>query len=420
MVYVDKSEPHGSFFYYRGLGDCGDGFPELHPGEGVVTQSGDVYGMCMESSIPVEYLSHRLGLPDSLGLYEIFSYYFDGKLTSDYDMLDALFHGFLQDSGWCFCLKVGVSFCWFQVGAHSLRKLGVLQFSDMVSKSTVGRFFKRLRYAMARSGVNLSRVKYLVWDSLDVGYEFSRYILRYDSLSDFFSRVTGLSGLDCVNVMRLLSSHVGGRYKAEAGVFVDCLNEGFSALGLSQSDGVLYCREEFFKDYSSCSGESRRDSRFGLILDCEGVSGQDGSLSNGLSELGGIIWCRHGNVLLNLDTFSCDSALLDDVLLAVVDNYRQMSGVSKGKVDAVVFGGSDSRMLSASCSKKVMGKLNLVDCKEFVYGYVPDIEGRNTLSNIARAMGVCPVFPKHNPVNDARTLFNVLAHILQVSGDFVV
>jgi hypothetical protein len=48
-----------------------------------------------------------------------------------------------------------------------------------------------------------------------------------------------------------------------------------------------------------------------------------------------------------------------------------------------------------------------------------DDKGKCTLSNIARKFGVLPVFPKHKPVNDARTLFNILACILKDTGKFI-
>mgnify|MGYP003405939742 CR=1 FL=1 len=42
-------------------------------------------------------------------------------------------------------------------------------------------------------------------------------------------------------------------------------------------------------------------------------------------------------------------------------------------------------------------------------------EGKGSLSTLARAVGVYPVVPKHNPVNDARTLFNILSKILIIN-----
>jgi hypothetical protein len=67
---------------------------------------------------------------------------------------------------------------------------------------------------------------------------------------------------------------------------------------------------------------------------------------------------------------------------------------------------------------------NYVDCKDFVSNYLLCneeivVEGRQTLSNIAKALGVKPLYPKHKPLNDARTLFNILSQILMETGKFL-
>ena len=140
-------------------------------------------------------LGKYLGVPQEVGLYELFSMFFDGKVQDDLDMVEALMNGFVFDTDWTFCLKLGVTFCWFKIDEHGLHKLGTMQFSELESRYTVGRFFKRLRYKMAKGGVSLNKVKYLVWNNDDVNENFSYYILAYDCLESFFSRIEGMKGL---------------------------------------------------------------------------------------------------------------------------------------------------------------------------------------------------------------------------------
>lgn len=434
MLYLDKREfvkSTDSFLFYKSDGTCGYSLPNL-TNETILSQNEEILELCRKKGYEVKTLSSMLGLDDSLGLYEIFSYFFDGKIISDTDMLEIIFNGLLSDSKYCYCLKIGVTFCWFVLGDKQLNKLGIMQFSEVISKYTVGKFMKRLRFNIAKSGINLGKVKYLVWEREDLNPEFANYILSYDCLSSFFGKIEGLSGLSCENVMRLLIKNVSKKIIVNAENFVDCLNDSFMALGLSEQDGVLYSKNVFRKDYSVCTSTifNSANCTYGIILDCEGKKGMNGSPSNGLSELGGLIYCKYENTLLNLDTFYCDEVLLEDTLLKVLENYYSLK---KDKVvNVLVQGTGDSTMLTSSlknvCShynfRKISNALKFIDCSPFINKYIKRneiiIEGKKTLNQLALGLGVFPVYPKHNPTNDARTLFNILAKILQDSESFVI
>lgn len=369
-----------------------------------------------------------------MGLYELFSFFFEGKVTDDFDMIETLFNGFLVDSSWCFCLKIGVTFCWFTVTERKLKKLGTLQFSEVISRYTVGKFIKRLRYSLVKSGVNLNKVKYLVWSEDDIDSLWGSYILKFDCLRTFFSKIDGLRGLDVEGVMHFLGKTLALKYQVTAENFVDCLNDSFYALKLEQKDGVLYSRTTYYKDYSTCISPivNQSDCTYGIIIDCEGQLGGTGAIDDGCRELGGIIFCRYKSILVSLDTFSCDEKLLEDTLLQVVRNYKSLSNYLWGRINIYCYGASDERMLKSSikdlCSRKSIktfsNLFNYVDCKDFISNYLLCneeiiVEGRQTLSNIAKALGVKPLFPKHKPLNDARTLFNILSQILMETGKFL-
>lgn len=431
FTYIDtreNSSQHGNFIYYKSDGETGFTFPDEPLGV-VFTQSSEVMKECKERGISVLTLSSQLGVVDNMGLYEIFSLFFDGKVSSDFDMIEAIFNGFIKDSPYCYCLKIGVSFCWFVIQDKVLKKLGTLQFSESISKFTVGKFFKRLRYTIVKSGVSLNKVRFLTWSDNDISYEFARYIMSYDCLETFFSKIQGLSGFSLDNVYNLLSRNVNNRRSVTAENMVDCLADNMTILGIEVIDGILYSKNVYYKDYSSCISPviNSYECEYGIILDCEGITSNDGSLSNGCRELGGIIYCKYRNILLNLNMFSCDRLLLEETLSQVFENYRGIIECNPKTINVVTFGSSDIVMLRSSiekdCSNKfrknIFSKFKFIDCRDFIMQNLDKkLEDKYTLVNIARSLDVLPVFPKHKPLNDARTLFNILASILNTKNIF--
>jgi hypothetical protein len=429
MIYLDNRESVSSadsYLFYRSLIDKGTHLPSIDKNELILTQSTEIKQLF--PTYDVRFLSEYLGVRGDMGLYELFSIFFDGKVQDDFDMIETLFKGFLIESDWCFCLKIGVTFCWFSISDKKLHKLGTMQFSEPISKYTVGRFIKRLRFSIVKSGVNLNKIKFLCWNKNDLGYEFSGYITKYDCLDTFFSSIEGLKNLDVESVMHFLSKENKVKYIITAENFVNCLNDSFDALKLYQKDGVLYSRSTYYKDYSTCISPivNQSDCSYGLIIDCEGKSG--GNIEDGCREIGGLIYCKYSNILVSVNTFACDELLLEDTLLQVFSNYKENTGGKLSNIQVLTFGKSDEKMLQNSivkvCSKKnarfILNKLVFIDCMPFVLSHTnTSDDSKSTLSNIARSLGVMPVFPKHKPVNDARTLFNILACILNDTGKFI-
>lgn len=357
-------------------------------------------------------LSNKLGVSSDLGLYEIFSYFFEGKCETDESMIEILENAFFNNSPYCFCLKICSSFCWFTVGENRLDIKGKLIFSEPLGTYTVGKFIKRLRCSIAKSGINLNKVIFLVWDLSDlIGFE--GYLLKYDTLSEFFNRIKGCKGLSKKNILRLLSKERNKVINCSAEDMVKGLNDSFSILGLYEKDGVLYSNNVFYKDYSTCTSSliDYNKCSFGIVLDTEGVKGKDGALSNGVGTLGGIIFCRYNDLLLNIATFHCDSKLVIETIEQTVKRIRELTGDSRKPIDVLVFGKSDLKMLQVSLPLKLFKQLTFVDVKPVIYKSY-NLNGTNQ-GAIAEELGVALVKPKHNPLSDAKTLFNILAKLIE-------
>lgn len=434
MIYVDKVS-NNKYIYYNSHHVRGYELPELDliNSDLVVVQSAELYDYYTKLGARVKRLSDVLGLVTDMGLYEIFSFYFEGKVKDDIDMLELIFSGLLNNSDYCFCLKIGVTFCWFEVRKDRIVKLGTLQFGEKPSKYTVGRFIKRLKYQIAKSGVNLNKIRFLTWNSDDISEEFSTYITNYINLESFFGNIDGLKGLTCTNVVKLLSKDIQLRFNVTAETLVDALQVNFRTLGIYEKDGVLYSRNAYLKDYSICVSSILKPEKctYGIIIDCEGKLGEDGSLQNGCRELGGLIYCKYDNILLNIDTFVCDEKLIEDTLERVFENYKDLTN-QMTNINVLVYGYSDVIMLQSSLEqiggkkfrKKVLNRVNIVDCQPFFNDYIEkkglEIQKNPKLTKLATELKVSPVYPKHMPLNDARTLFNILAKILQITDEFVV
>ena len=434
MIYVDKVS-NNKYIYYNSHHVSGYELPDLDliNSDLVVVQSAELYDYYTKLGARVKRLSDVLGLVTDMGLYEIFSFYFEGKVKDDIDMLELIFSGLLNNSDYCFCLKIGVTFCWFEVRKDRIVKLGTLQFGEKPSKYTVGRFIKRLKYQIAKSGVNLNKIRFLTWNKDDISEEFSTYITNYINLESFFGNIDGLKGLTCANVVKLLSKDIQLRFNVTAETLVDALQVNFRTLGIYEKDGVLYSRNAYLKDYSICVSSILEPEKctYGIIIDCEGKLGEDGSLQNGCRELGGLIYCKYDNILLNIDTFVCDEKLIEDTLERVFENYKELTN-QMTNINVLVYGYSDVIMLQSSLEqiggkkfrKKVLNRVNIVDCQPFFNNYIEkkglEIQKNPKLTKLATELKVSPVYPKHMPLNDARTLFNILAKILQITDEFVV
>ena len=423
MVYLDENK--NSYLYYQNDKVKGTNIPHDffdRNTEAVITTSRTIEQQCDLHGIPHIQLTEYLGLNKNISLYEIFSYYFEGKVKDDMDMVEAIMKGLVNQTDWCFCLKIGVTFCWFRVQDKKLYKLGSMQFSEVLSNYSVGRFVKRLRYNIAMSGYNIARVKFLFWNEDDNDIEFAKYIFTFDYLYQFFDKINGLKNLKASNIIQLLSKTIQNKYTVTAESFVDSLKDSAEDLQLVQKDGILYSTNIYYKDYNNCQTAIINPSKctYGIIIDTEGIKGKDGKLTNGISEVGGVIYCKYNNILLNVDTFECDRELLQETLERVVENYKDIANKKVKHIPVLIFGTSDISMLkSSNLTPKLFYTFDFIDCQPFIKT-VYNAEDKPTLANIARSIGVQPIYPKHRALNDAKTLFNILAKILQDTNNFAI
>lgn len=433
MVFIDR---FGSkFLYYREKTDYGFKEPSLEtPNEIIFTQDMELYKDYQNRNLNVYLLSSYFGLSQNLGLYEVYSYFFDGTIESDFEMLELIFNGLLQSSDFCFCLNIDATFCWFKIQNNSIKILGTMQYSYAASKYSMGKFIKKLRYGIAKSGYNLNKVSYFFWSKDDLLTDIDNYIPNRNYLEDFFGNIQGMKGMNCMNVMQLLDTEIKETYRVTAKDFVECLNKSFNKLKIYEKDGIIYSGNTFYKDYSTCVSPliNVNECVYGIILDCEGKS--SGILQDGGRQFGGLIFCKYKNILLNLDTFICDEIMLEDTILKVLDNYKTLANIpvfSNKPIDVLVYGSSDEKLfvnsLANICSKKtfknIQKSIRFINVYDYIKTYLSmnkPLNSRYTLENVAKILNVQVIQPIHNPSNDARTLFNVLARILQITKKFVV
>lgn len=387
-------------------------------------------------------LTSFLGLPQTCSLYDIFSFYFDtdSKLVSDSEMIEVIITSILTQGtniqySYCvyFCEDNRYSFCWFYINEKSkVQILGsdtITLKGDEFDNFKLGKSMKSLRYKIAISGCCISRVKYLSWGTNSL----ERYISDYIDLSLLISEVTGLRGYNYNDLVRILSTNLKLKYEYSAKEFMTALSQSSQVLNLkSLDDGSISISDLFVKDYSLCDSTTIDKTRckWGIILDCEGNRDN----KSGLRELGGIIFCRHNDILLSVETFECTEILLEETLQQAIKDYESNMGryIPARGIDIFTFGSIDEVMIEDSLRavsskqfrKRIKRLFKYHDCRDFAYTYLSDynitIDDKKTLSNVAKAIGVSVVTPKHNALADCRTLFNVLAFILQETGNWVL
>lgn len=410
MIYVDWV--NGDYFFYTSTGEQGYGYPNCSNHDIVLSQNSQIIELERAHGRQADFLSNQLGLPCSLDLYDIFSYYFDGKVSSDFEMLELIFNGLLKTSNYIYVLGVGVTYCIFTYDSR-VKKQSLLQFSYTASKYTVGKFYKRLMFEVAKLGYRLDKIKYLFWGTENILLE-EKSVFGKD-LKQMLQGVEGLYFESVSDVIKELSLVHQLKYLPTADALVGCLD----TLVKSAEKGVLTLEDVFYKDYSSCTANFLDDRRcsYGVIMDLEGSA--SGNISDGLSEVGGLVFKKYKDIMIVVDTFYSDRVLFVDTMKALSQN------VVGNRVDVLVFGSTDKQMFlstaESDCNQKdlklLQRKFHFVDCLPYIYNVKSDLKvqvtGKQTLSNIAKGFNVKVVAPLHSPINDARTLFNVLAKCLQ-------
>lgn len=349
-----------------------------------------------------------------LSLYTLWSIFFDGGITNDTEMSDMLIQGIIEDKNYTYCFVNGNDVCWFRLSDKKIIIHGDFTLIDS-SLYNEGTSLKRLNYLLVKSGSSLKNISYYKW-----GYSFIENYYKCMSIEDLFSNIHGIDTASLSSIIERLRVSEYCGYGINS--LVSCMSDNFLALGLKDGNGHIITRDYYLKDYSVCKGRfSGKEVTYGIILDCEGVSDCDGSLQNGCREVGGIIFSELNGKMFSVHQFIADSRLLSEVLVNVVETYRDVIDRLEPKtgIPTYVYGASDKIMLenqiSSISSKKIRkflgNKFNFIDVKHYVNSYVGNMVDKRTLQNIARELGVLAVRPKHNALSDARTLFNIIAEI---------
>lgn len=344
----------------------------------------------------------ELGFPANAGLYEIFNYYYNARDVSTHDMEKLLRVGILREGEPFTCFHVRDWFSWFDSGMVIRGELKL----DSQTEWGLGEFNRSLNYKAAKSGGYIAKMygsgygayfqDAVAFEDLFWGYgaDMAAFIMSRESVS---REITSTELINLCKQTRVVQS---------------------------VNNGVLKLRPSYTKDFSMCYSPVPRGATYGVIIDCEGQLGKDGSLDNGCRETGGVVYARSGRMLVCLDRFSCEEPLLGATLSRMIDNIRGF-GFTGRSLNVLTFGLSDRKMLTASiekCSKyernQFLRLFKYTDCRQFVERHAEEVIGRSTLSNLARSLGVSVLVPKHKAINDARTLFNVLAMILYLHGEF--
>lgn len=415
MLFIDRlyEEENGvrPLFYYRARDDCG--LTEIVPyeNEEVVTLSEDVRKKYPQAKL----LTDLLCLPKSYGLYEIYDTYFEGKINNDEDMISNIVEGLLKEKGWCYIVKIGKTFGWFKVLNNKVVSLGEIQFSEVVSRYTIGRFVKRLRYRIVESDMNVSKVKFFVWDDSDITPYIEAYYENPNQMKSSLNKINGLLNLDRQAIFLRLSNTLRlVHYTAKD--FIESLAVNELVEGVDEAGDLLFV-DTFYKDYSLCKvekGVNKGITKYSLIIDCEGIKNSDGSLTNGFSEVGVLLFGHTADGLIVVDNMTTDDKLLNDSFIQFFDDYRAELGYHD-IINVYTFGRSDEKMISVGLKYTIKKRLKFIDIQGNIVKYLDSnnicIDKSRVLTNIAESLGVKAIYPKHTAINDARTLFNVVSEL---------
>ncbi len=349
-----------------------------------------------------------------LTLYQQYDRYFDGGVVTDSEM-EALLKGLEEETAPCYVFKVGNTYCGVVYRNSSLQVLFHLQYSDKDTKYHQGRFVKKIQYQIASKGYNIKQAVFVVWGREDISPNLGEYVYHIQYLQEQLSQYSSLR-----EFYHTINYEIEPSNNISASQLVYLLNLSADLIGMHIKNGVFAFRRSLFKDYTLFSYDftnRRIKPKYGVILDCEGVKGTNGSLSNGCSEIGGLIYVKADRKLFIVETFKAERELIPLTLKEVSKRYTMLAGGRK--VPVLIFGASDVPLLQASCSRGILNAFKFNNCMNFVHKYLGGTGKVQTLSGYCREHGIMYKKPLHDPLNDAKTLFNVLAYIAEKHGGLI-
>lgn len=440
MCIVDLYENENEYVYYKdeSTNEVVQTLPLVD--DVVLTTNTDIYEFYIQNNKEVHYLDEYLGIDSKsnlhMTLFEIFNHYFDGTVATDIELIDFIYKGLIKIPKVkykIYCLGVYATFSIFTELKHTIVDIGQIQFSYKYTHFYVGKFFNKINYIIAKEGYNIKDINYIFWDENSLQRLWMPYISNVEFLCDYFK---GMSGINCTTmyeVMQYLKPNDTTVLKLNSTNLLDVLRANKTDLKLDFNEAKIIGADTYYKDYTTKLNNVivGKNTEIGIILDMEGNT--SGILQDGCSEMGGIIYLRNDTNLYIIDSFYCEYALLIDTLKITIEKVKSIQKGLFSKVKILTYGTSDSKMFWSSISnlgnksdrRYFENNIVLVDCYPFIDNYITenfdiDIVGKHTLHNIANVLYVKTHSPLHNPINDAKTLFNVLCKIVGTTNNFVV
>lgn len=413
-------------------GGINNGLPKVSKSNTlIVTVSRRIYNYYKERDISVISLSAYMGISPKdkiFPLYTVWSYYFDGEIDCDEDMILMLHGAVIEDRDWVYCLCIDKTFCWFSYDSErsEIKVMGSMSLTEPVSSYSIGKFLNRLRYNLVNSGASLMRTVFLSYGD----FIFKDYIASYRDFGVMLNSIQGLDSQTLQGVYSKLSNTLCTKDKdITASDMLKALSDSCKALGLRFNGNKIDYRRVYYKDYSicTCSNYNKKNVSYSLVIDCEGVSGNNGALQNGFRQMGVIFCAEFDDKILSMYKFTIEKELLLESLENIPSLYKDLTdrNIPVGGIPTYIFGASDKIMIESQIElsdrrvrKRLTGVFDFIDVKYDISRILDNggMTSKRTLQNIARFFGVYAVRPKHNALSDARTLFNILAVIKK--GDY--
>ena len=297
---------------------------------------------------------------------------------------------------------------------------------------------KELQYRLASNGVVLNRIISVYFSEYEMlKFDYFKCLISQKNIALTDRYAVLLNDMECLKYLnfgsykeynRLFSSSYKSNDKKCAFNIVSILSEMSKLLGLDYNNKFIVKNTGLRKDFSSdrLALNNRVNCSFGIILDCEGT------VENGCTEVGGIIYCRKSSYLLKMETFSFTDLDINEgfeTLLRSYENVIQRYIPNRG-IDVLVFGSNDEKMVlksfkgkqSKGIRKRIEKSFRFVDARNYIYDFLDsyniDTDNRK-LATVAECLGVKVIEPRHNALNDSKTLFNILAKILMKTDEFI-
>lgn len=333
--------------------------------------------------------------------------------------------------------KYKITTCWFTVTIDSFcKKLGTfdteIDYESPYLYYDIEDFKRKLNQSMIATGVSVEMCKGVTLlnstkEAIDnifskAGSEIPNYLV----VENIRDKLLSLAKIDIKTnssnkiLARLYNTMQENTYSIKADYIVKMLENSGKKLKLEINDkGISFNVDSYRKDFSKDDVPklSTRVADYGLIIDCEGT--QDG----GCRELGMLIICRMGDILINVKGYRCNESQIAETLDEMYKDYAEFIEryIPSSGIPCYVYGPNDRQRIinslvgkkNKSSRKTFENRCKFIDCQAAIKKYVGQLDSYK-LGDVASELGVAVVAPKHDPLNDCKTLFNILAKMLML------